>query len=758
MDARSRFAFAVAISIWAILTPPAGAEASGPDDFEVDLNRFPLYVKVGFSPADAAADPRSSPGDWRVLPPPSGSSRIARISDLRLPGMPERRFLSFARTAPRDFAFAIPFEYAGDPPTAVPGLNLPAVGDNWEIYLNGTLVRSELHLRSDGFISGHRFHRDVFFPFDPSLLRRGTNVLALRVVGDPTLTMTGFYQTDPYLIAPYARIEAMNTETWKVSLITLYFFLGLYHLFVFLTRRQDRHNFYYAFFSIDLALYLFARTHTVYALMPDSAILFRIELATLSVMVPFLGAFLETLTGAAISAGTKVFAVFCAVIALGQVFFPLNVADDLLRIWQVAGLAMALFYFGYRILYRFFATGYRRWRGNRGSPDGASLLSVYRSALFSTPLGNLLLGSLILFSTGVFDILDSIFFHFDLVLIQYGFFLFMVGTAMILANRYRFLHDQLGDLNKNLEDRIQRLTDAQGQLSASERKYRSLFEGSAEPIALLDDNLGFKEGNKAAVDFFRLDSPERAPATFYDAIYAEKREGTRVADHLKYALRSRRRGSEAYEATLRLKSPIGEPKLCRVRLEPIKASGGDEILLRLSPESADELSDAFVEGRETFRIESTLAAADEVVDRATANLGRYMGADDAAFLSICLREIVINAVEHGNLEIDFDEKTAAQRSGRYFEFLSERRQRSIFRDRRVLVEYSVTPRRATFRVTDAGKGFDHKSFLSRIGGEDGPDPELLEHGRGLFMTLSAFDQVAYNEAGNQVTLVKNFSA
>jgi anti-sigma regulatory factor (Ser/Thr protein kinase) len=37
-----------------------------------------------------------------------------------------------------------------------------------------------------------------------------------------------------------------------------------------------------------------------------------------------------------------------------------------------------------------------------------------------------------------------------------------------------------------------------------------------------------------------------------------------------------------------------------------------------------------------------------------------------------------------------------------------------------------------------------------------PDPELLEHGRGLFITLGAFDAVRFNEAGNQVTLVKYF--
>jgi anti-sigma regulatory factor (Ser/Thr protein kinase) len=103
--------------------------------------------------------------------------------------------------------------------------------------------------------------------------------------------------------------------------------------------------------------------------------------------------------------------------------------------------------------------------------------------------------------------------------------------------------------------------------------------------------------------------------------------------------------------------------------------------------------------------------------------------------------------------VSFDEKTANQKSGRYFDFLLKRRLEPGFRDRRVVLEYSISAERATFRVTDGGKGFDHRAFLRK--GTEAPE-ELFEHGRGLLMTLSAFDRVLYNEKGNQVTLVKYF--
>jgi anti-sigma regulatory factor (Ser/Thr protein kinase) len=168
----------------------------------------------------------------------------------------------------------------------------------------------------------------------------------------------------------------------------------------------------------------------------------------------------------------------------------------------------------------------------------------------------------------------------------------------------------------------------------------------------------------------------------------------------------------------------------------------------------DALADAFVEGRERFDVESSLSAADRVCRRATAYLSRYAGEEEASFLASCLREIVVNAVEHGNLRIGFDEKSESMKSGRYFELLQERRLDPRYRSLRVVVEYSISSSRATFRVTDEGSGFDHLKYDK--GAEGMPDAELLEHGRGLFITMGAFDKVLFNDKGNQVTLVKFF--
>ncbi|MCP9469105.1 MAG: ATP-binding protein [Nitrospira sp.] len=115
-----------------------------------------------------------------------------------------------------------------------------------------------------------------------------------------------------------------------------------------------------------------------------------------------------------------------------------------------------------------------------------------------------------------------------------------------------------------------------------------------------------------------------------------------------------------------------------------------------------------------------------------------------------LQELLLNAVEHGNLEISHDEKKQAVAEGRYDALLSERSARPVFRDRCVVVEVSCPPgaRRLQYRIRDQGKGFDWRTMLSRkpdwIGLAEGS-------GRGLLLVRSLFPDLTYNGQGNEVT-------
>ncbi len=739
----------------------------------VDLSASPLYARVGFDPAYITFVPTAASPGWEVVPPAGFAGRTVRPADLNLPGVPKKPFFSLEPSQTLQFTYVIPFQVSAEMARlvgaagssvgtsgapAVPGLYCAGIGDNWQVYLNGTLVRSEMHLAKDGSIAYHRNLRGVHFAVDGRLFREGRNILALRIVADPAYSPAGLNEAGWFYVDDISNIENATVDVGPMVLIGLYLFIGLYHLFMFLVRKSDRHNLFYGLFSLDLGIYLFMRTTTVTLFGIDSDVVSRVELVTLSFILPLVAAFLEMLNETRIKRITLWYGAFCSLIALGELVMPMPFGENLLLIWQFSGLVMAFYIFGVDILGRFLSDGRRRWKRERGTEGGRSLGKIYLKALMRTPIGNLVIGGALLFLTGLFDIVDAMVMQWDLLLTKYGFFLFTMGTALILANRLGFLHDRLGGLNRTLEERIRVLTETGVRLSASESRYRSLFEGSSEPVALLTANLDFIEGNRAANELFGLDRPRAstggAPFNLCETVYAERREGTLPVEFLRAAARSLKDKVGPTEIILRIKAPVGDPRPCTLRLERIDAFERKEILLRVIPEEKDALADAFVEARERFDVESSLTAADRVCRRATAYLATYAGLDESRFLAGCLREIVVNAVEHGNLQITFDEKTESMSSGRYFELLQERRTDPRFHSRKVVVEYSLSSARATFRVTDEGDGFDYRRFMQ----EDGaPSAALLEHGRGLFITMSAFDKVLFNDKGNQVTLVKYFA-
>ncbi|MCP9440580.1 MAG: response regulator [Nitrospira sp.] len=114
-----------------------------------------------------------------------------------------------------------------------------------------------------------------------------------------------------------------------------------------------------------------------------------------------------------------------------------------------------------------------------------------------------------------------------------------------------------------------------------------------------------------------------------------------------------------------------------------------------------------------------------------------------------LQELLVNAVEHGNLEISSDEKKQAVANGRYEALVLERSAQPAFKERCVIVEVScdTKARRLTYCIIDQGKGFDWRAMLERkpegVGLMDGS-------GRGLLLVRSLFPDLSYNERGNEV--------
>ncbi len=115
-----------------------------------------------------------------------------------------------------------------------------------------------------------------------------------------------------------------------------------------------------------------------------------------------------------------------------------------------------------------------------------------------------------------------------------------------------------------------------------------------------------------------------------------------------------------------------------------------------------------------------------------------------------LYEIIINAIEHGNLDITFEEKSQALEQEKYNDLLEERYNSPEYKDRKVIIEYVMDDEKLCFTIRDEGSGFDWESVTY----EDDMESLSRPHGRGILMTRFYFDEVKFNEKGNEVTLVK----
>jgi FixJ family two-component response regulator/anti-sigma regulatory factor (Ser/Thr protein kinase) len=155
----------------------------------------------------------------------------------------------------------------------------------------------------------------------------------------------------------------------------------------------------------------------------------------------------------------------------------------------------------------------------------------------------------------------------------------------------------------------------------------------------------------------------------------------------------------------------------------------------------------------TYELTNERAAIPDFVDVLLTTCSTGADRGQLMELSLALRELILNAVEHGNLALTYEEKTTALEAGRLEELLIERARQPELVDRRVLVKASRTDKSLAVEVTDQGKGFNWRSL------PDPTDPSYLlaDHGRGVLLAQLSVDELRYSEAGNQVTIVKNLS-
>ncbi|HEY4311214.1 MAG TPA: response regulator [Pirellulales bacterium] len=157
-----------------------------------------------------------------------------------------------------------------------------------------------------------------------------------------------------------------------------------------------------------------------------------------------------------------------------------------------------------------------------------------------------------------------------------------------------------------------------------------------------------------------------------------------------------------------------------------------------------------VQNRCTFQLENDCTLFPPLINFVQEHATRFGLFDqtERVRLGIALEEALVNALYHGNLEVQSALMEKSHEA--YYAMVEERAQQSPYKQRKIHVEVCVSTDEVTVRIRDDGPGFEPASL------PDPTDPVNLDKvsGRGLLLMRTFVDELNFNDRGNEVTLVK----
>lgn len=117
---------------------------------------------------------------------------------------------------------------------------------------------------------------------------------------------------------------------------------------------------------------------------------------------------------------------------------------------------------------------------------------------------------------------------------------------------------------------------------------------------------------------------------------------------------------------------------------------------------------------------------------------------NAEMVVMGISELLINAIEHGNLGLSYAEKSSLKRDDCWRPEIDRRAALATNIEKEVKLQFQRDERSITLRVIDQGNGFDWQSFL-----EIDPERAFDPNGRGIALArLLSFSTLIYEGGGN----------
>lgn len=309
-------------------------------------------------------------------------------------------------------------------------LHIPYLSNVYKVYVNGELVSKSGMIENDHIVqSGYK--RNILIKLSRGLLRVGKNEIRVLLAAEPGEELNYYKVFNDFgsSIDRYAVLQKVEDEYVTFMLLFLYFFVGIYHSLFYWKRRNETYNLYFALFAVFLSVYMYFRSQSIYRWNMDPFTTTKMEYFIVFLTPTWLLLFVDSFFRKRISPINKGYFVFSLLLAILQIFVNRANSVILLRVWQgsVLAFSVVLFYITIRAVLK-------------NNKDAKRLL----------------VGIFFLMFTAIWDILGAsgMIPIQNLNLSRFGFLFFVLGIAVVLANRFLRVHKQVEELNSNLERKV----------------------------------------------------------------------------------------------------------------------------------------------------------------------------------------------------------------------------------------------------------------------------------------------------------------
>lgn len=170
-----------------------------------------------------------------------------------------------------------------------------------------------------------------------------------------------------------------------------------------------------------------------------------------------------------------------------------------------------------------------------------------------------------------------------------------------------------------------------------------------------------------------------------------------------------------------------------------------------------ELIDCTVENRLVFDLPNKPRLLTTAIDLTMQLAGgmQLLSGVDRYRVATALQHAASNAIYRGNLELTREQwqQTASEDDGEENPkaIVIERMHAAPYKDRHVHFDARLMRDLIRIVIRDEGRGFK----VSELASEDDPQSLSGEGGRGLVLIRNFMDKVSFNDAGNEITLIKH---